>query len=64
MIRRIAPLLPFAALFILIGCQTSGAQAPAPSAPGATNLTAQDMAGHVITRRKLADCEAKAQRLS
>jgi hypothetical protein len=42
------------------------AQAPAASATGAANLTAQDMAGHVITRRKLADCkrQAKAQKLS
>jgi len=66
MMRRIAPLLSLVALSILIGCATASAQAPAGSPAGATNSKAQDMAGRVITRRKLADCkrEAKAQKLS
>jgi hypothetical protein len=59
-------LLPIVALSLLISCPMARAQAPAASATGAANLTAQDMAGHVITRRKLADCkrQAKAQKLS
>lgn len=66
MMRRIAPLLPIVALCILIGCETASAQAPAASPPGASNSKAQDMAGRVITRRKLADCkrQAKAQKLT
>ena len=66
MTRRMAPLLSLVAVFILIGFPTASAQAPATSTPGATNSKAQDMAGHVITRRKLADCkrQAKAQKLS
>ncbi len=66
MMRRIPSLFPLVALFILIGCPIASAQAPAASAPSATNSKAQDMAGHVITRRKIADCkrQAKAQKLS
>jgi hypothetical protein len=66
MMRRIAPLLPLVALSILIGCPIASAQAPTTSPAGATQSKAQDMAGRVVTRRKLADCkrEAKAQKLS
>ena len=66
MMRRIAPLLPVVALFILIGCPIASAQTPAASPPGATTSKALDMAGRVISRRKLADCkrQAKAQKLS
>ena len=63
MMRRIAPLLPIVALFILIGCPPASAQAPAASAPGATSSKTQDMAGRVITRRKLADCKRQAKAL-
>ena len=58
--------LPIVALAILIGCPIASAQAPATSPAGATTAKGQDMAGHVITRRKLADCkrQAKAQKLS
>ena len=64
--RWITSLLPIVALSILIGCATASAQAPAASPSGAANSKAQDMAGRVISRRKLADCkrEAKARKLS
>ena len=64
--RWTTSLLPIVALSILIGCATASAQAPAASPPGATSSKTQDMAGRVVTRRKLADCkrEAKAQKLS
>ena len=66
MMRRIGPLLPIVVLAVLIGCPIASAQAPATSPVGATSSKAQDMAGHVVTRRKLADCkrQAKAQKLS
>jgi len=65
MMRRIGPLLPIVALAILLGCPIASAQAPATSPVGATSSKTQDMAGHVVTRRKLADCkrQAKAQKL-
>ena len=64
--RWTTSLLPIVALSILIGCATASAQVPAASPPGATSSKTQDMAGRVVTRRKLADCkrEAKAQKLS
>jgi hypothetical protein len=66
MIRRIGSLLPIVAFAILIGCPIASAQAPATSPASATSSKTQDMAGHVITRRKLADCkrQAKAQKLA